>query len=534
MVLESITLSYHMSQTRPVNTTTTVPYRKYGRISELLKSRKYKQLNKASIEISRDTSLAIEEDGSVGKYEDVLYALEVSNTGDAEMLSCRPSVATYSDVSVAVDEIEEQTCLLKKSSPDNEPQAKDKKCSIPEVKVASEEVVVWHRGIPRSTESRPRAETGISIPQNLTSVSVEELLRWVLRGDAVVGTDTMDVFLLTFRKFIQAELVLAFVIQEYNRKESNVLMLRTKLQKRVLFFLKKWKSCYPEDFQGNSRLCIELRAFLTVITWDDPAKMLQCKPLLASLWDKNTMRREMGEVKTQGNIGYLRYNRVREEFILLSPAEMARQITEKDLKEFQSLKRVDLLNTASSMCFKLYANRVNKVVEWIVTSVIHCDKEKRRHHCIRKFIKLGKEFHSLGNYNGLFSVITGLAYPNITGLHAPWTEVGEKHISALDKLNKAAVVHKQCLLSNNDVQCTKDDVVLPSIGAFLNYVTECTPKDGTIGKLSSTQTVNFEVMKKLYTVIINLERYQNKDPKKLFKHAGLLKKPFKAWECRVF
>lgn len=119
----------------------------------------------------------------------------------------------------------------------------------------------------------------------------------------------------------------------------------------------------------------EFRSFLKIVSWDDPARIVHCKPLMSMLWGfcdvslevsflvtKAISQRKDVQSGDEDTCDYAKFNVVKFDIMVTSTSEVARELTEQDLQEFRSLTMMDLLNLCDSNSFRSFVARSNKVL----------------------------------------------------------------------------------------------------------------------------------------------------------------------------
>jgi len=283
-----------------------------------------------------------------------------------------------------------------------------------------------------------------------------------------------------------------------------------KIQMRVLVFLKRWLQGYPDDFHYDERLTMEIRSFLKIISWDDPARIMYCKPLLSMLWGFRDEHKT--PTFSYDMCDYTKFNTVDIDVMVMPPTEVAAKLTEQDRAEFSSLTMIDLLNLGESTTFRAFVARANKVSMWVVVSIIECQQVKLRVSIIKQFIKVAQELHKLKNYNGLSCIVTGLYYPNITGLHTAWEELDKRYSDMLEKFSQLLFSQKyRGPITRSKTPLNGKNTIIPSISTFVRNMMEHTILcDANKTQEKNIELVNFVEMKKIYELISDIRSYQIK------------------------
>jgi hypothetical protein len=120
-------------------------------------------------------------------------------------------------------------------------------------------------------------------------------------------------------------------------------------------------------------------------------------------------------------------------FMIISPENMALQITFTMGKYFMTMRASDFLNSKDSSNMHNIANYFDRLAYLVTTEILRVYGTKKKCECIKYFIDVAKELKKLNNFHGLMAVILGLNNKALSRLHDLWYKIKE-HKNVLDEL----------------------------------------------------------------------------------------------------
>jgi son of sevenless len=203
------------------------------------------------------------------------------------------------------------------------------------------------------------------------------------------------------------------------------------------------------------------------------------------------------------------------------PLEISRQISLIEFEMFEKIEPKECLNQSwnkgISYIFINQENRktkapnisslitwFNNLSKWVGTTIVKLTDENERVNAIKIFISIANSLKEINNFNGLFSIISGLSLAPIFRLKKTWEKLDKESKQTHQDLIQFTSNEKSFKTLRNYVR-VQTPPLLPYIGLYLTdltFIEDGNPKyiDGLI---------NFEKCRLFSNMIRNLQLYQN-------------------------
>ncbi|KAH3744162.1 Ras guanine nucleotide exchange factor Q [Pelomyxa schiedti] len=356
--------------------------------------------------------------------------------------------------------------------------------------------------------------------------TVPKLIEQLFTLSNIDATVYMDVFLLTYRSFTDANTVFdmllkAFVENDPSPEEQNdtnqqsSMVLKTKTRLRIVNVLKRWCDNFFHDFEGDDVLLDTYQNFI----------------------EANAFKKEIGILKTKLD-NKLAGARGPRAFIFSEPppppilpanvpkllitlddldaTELARQISLMEFDCLYSIQPKEFLSLGWSKKDKderspnllVMIRKFNAISNWVTTTIVREQNIKKRVIIIKRFVRLLDELLKLNNMNAIFEVSAGLGAASITRLKNTWAEVNA------DKLMlKTLGIVQQLTSPHGSFSYYRETIrkanppCIPYLGVYLSDLTFI--EEGNPDSLEGGY-VNFAKFKMVAAVIQEVQNYQQK------------------------
>jgi len=337
----------------------------------------------------------------------------------------------------------------------------------------------------------------------------------------------MQTFILTFRSFTDQKTLVDKLIERFNMPpprpdishEEFAIFKKEKLDKvrlRVTSTLKYWlESFYLFDF-AEEEMLKRFNEMVDVMEKSNSAALANMlKRTLEKVRGDINIGRVMTEVKCPDIMkpkkGF--FGKKKKFDILHYPLlEVARQITLLDYDIFVKIEPKECLNQSWNKEYRVIkAPNVNEMIQtfnklsnWVGTEIVQQEDLEKRAAVMEKMIELANHCKELNNFNGLFSVISGLNLASIFRLKNTWAAISEEHRNMYTELNKYISRDFNFRYIRNALKNVKPPCI-PYIGLYLTdltFIEEGNPK-------YINQKINFVRCRRFAEVIRDMQTYQN-------------------------
>lgn len=152
---------------------------------------------------------------------------------------------------------------------------------------------------------------------------------------------------------------------------------------------------------------------------------------------KSTSRRR----SSMGTKRQYSISRSNKESLFADPTVFALQMTAYELQMFKSIRSEELLNQSwnksdsetSAPNISKSIKHFNKLSSWVSREILTTEQTKDQIKKIERFILICRKLKSLGNYNGLMEIISGLSSVDVQRLMS-WKQLGEKYTNKFKKI----------------------------------------------------------------------------------------------------
>ncbi|KAJ3443842.1 ras guanine nucleotide exchange factor i-related [Anaeramoeba flamelloides] len=327
-------------------------------------------------------------------------------------------------------------------------------------------------------------------------------------------------FLQTYQSFTTPGKLLFKLLRRYqvpkkNMNEREYNDKKKKIQYRVCAVLKKWIEDHFSDF--TERLLLEISDFIdNRLIKDDRGNLAK---QLRFIINQQTSGKQNSKDKksyesapmpiTPKNIfsPKLELEHVDEE-------EIARQITLIDFKLFSQINSCEFLKLAwRNEKYKHRApnlialnKRFNDLTEWVVTTILQCDKLRKRTKVLIRFIKIAFNLRKLNNFQSFYSVLKGIEHSSIKRLRFTFEDLPRRFSDMLLDLSKLMSPENE-FSSYRDVLITANKPCLPFIDLILTDIEAIEQK-----YTDYVETlISFKKCLQISSIIEPLNEYQKKN-----------------------
>ncbi|KAH3756999.1 Ras guanine nucleotide exchange factor [Pelomyxa schiedti] len=335
-----------------------------------------------------------------------------------------------------------------------------------------------------------------------------------------VESQYLDIFLLTYRSYTDANTVLGMVIKAFDdntsteeevRDQSVSAQQRTVKKKttrlRICNVLRRWTDNYWHDFWDDSTLLETYKRFV------EANKEVQglLKPGLdkrLALGSAILQRSWVFSSEPPPPIVPSRAN-----FEEIDPVEMARQMSMQEFELYVNIQAKEMLSLSWSKKDKekrspnllAMIHRFNAVSNWTTATIVKEPDLRKRANIVRKFIRILEELYKLNNFNAVFEISAGLNSSAITRLKLTWAEVKET-TKTLEKM--ASVTAPTSSFANFRGHLHRaNPPCIPYLGVYLTDLTFI--EEGNNDTVENTY-VHFAKFRMVAAVIQEMQQYQQK------------------------
>ncbi|KAJ6246045.1 ras guanine nucleotide exchange factor i-related [Anaeramoeba flamelloides] len=327
-----------------------------------------------------------------------------------------------------------------------------------------------------------------------------------------------DAFVMTYQSFMKPEQLLAKLKQRYNvppkktnENDKDWLIMKDMIQVRVVSALNSWIKSGWADI--DNKLLYRLIDFIkTTIV---PTRKASGEKLIKLINDMKASKETSGTITIKDKIPevIIPKNLFRNDFTLLEvdEFEFARQFTLYIFELFQNIKPSELvteawskkgLRTKATNVLALI-NKFNEYSNYCATQIVQPLTVKDRVKMYARFLKIGKYFLEMNNFDSIMSTIGGYTNPAVKRLKKTLAEVPKnivKHFNEFKNLLK----HEQGYKDYRERLEKTEPPLVPYLGIFLTDITFISSgSPSTINGL-----INFSKRKLLYNVVSKIQDYQ--------------------------
>ncbi|KAJ6243994.1 ras guanine nucleotide exchange factor a [Anaeramoeba flamelloides] len=327
-----------------------------------------------------------------------------------------------------------------------------------------------------------------------------------------------DAFIMTYQSFMKPEQLLNKLKQRYNvppkkanENEKDWLVMRDMTQVRVVSALNSWIKSGWADI--DDKLLYRLIDFIkTTIVPDRKASGLKLIKLIDDMKAQKAIS-QLLNLKEQPPEVIIPKNLFRDDFSLLEVDELefARQFTLMISELFRNIKPSELVTEAwqkkglrsKATNVLTLINKFNEYSNYIATQIVHPEKAKDRAKMYARFLKIGKAFIDMNNFDSLMSTIAGYTNSAVKRLKLTIAEVPKNVTKYLIEF-KSILKHNQGYKEYRERLDKTEPPLVPYLGVFLTDITFISSgSPSTIDGL-----INFSKRKLLYNVVNKIQEYQ--------------------------
>ncbi|KAJ6243844.1 ras guanine nucleotide exchange factor a [Anaeramoeba flamelloides] len=327
-----------------------------------------------------------------------------------------------------------------------------------------------------------------------------------------------DAFIMTYQSFMKPEQLLNKLKQRYNvpPKKTNEnkrewIKERNTIQVRVVSVLKSWIKSGWADI--DEKLLYKLVDFIKTTIL--PEKKMAGSGLIKLINDMKASKETSGflTLTEQPPEVIVPKNLFRTDFTLLDvdEEEFARQFTLMVSELFRKIKPSELVTEAwqkkglraKATNVLTLINKFNEFSKHIATVIVQTENVKKRAKMYARFLKIGKSFLEMNNYDSLMSTIAGYTNSAVKRLKLTIAEVPKATAKLLLEY-KSILKHDQGYKEYRFRLDKTEPPLVPYLGVFLTDITFISSgSPSTIDGL-----INFSKRKLLYNVVNKIQEYQ--------------------------
>jgi hypothetical protein len=339
----------------------------------------------------------------------------------------------------------------------------------------------------------------------------------------------LHTFILTYRSFTNAHQLLDLLITRFNipppencTHEEFAEFKAEKLDKvrlRVISAIKYWlENFYVFDFENDAELRKKVDNFINIIQRSNGQAL---STMLSRTLDRVTSS-DSGVIQSKLKcppiltIKRTMFNKNKKFGVMDYPLqEVARQMTLIDFEHFAKIEPKECLNqswnkehrTTKAPNLNNMIQHFNRVSGWVGTEIVQCEDLEKRAKKMASFVELASMLEELNNYNGVFSVMSGLALAAIHRLKNTYNAMPEETRAEAAKLSQFLSRDLNFKFLRTKIKQQKPPLV-PYVGLYLTdltFIEEGSPK---YLERNDLKLINFDKCRKFASVIRDIQTYQ--------------------------
>ncbi|KCV67727.1 hypothetical protein H696_05835 [Fonticula alba] len=365
-------------------------------------------------------------------------------------------------------------------------------------------------------------------PRVIASASLNKLIER-LTDEKSHDMDFVKTILLTYHSFTTPAILLSKIIERYNvPRPANMAYddfdrnSRRLIHLRVVNVLKHWIEKYSSDFfdpksaDGFSQLAYDVARFArNILHADNPTHARMILQVLGRLKPSRTSDKQLPPAEPIAPASAPTAIASESKILRIfrhSPQDLAEHITATDFELFAQIKPAELLNQnwnradaeVRSANVLRVSRRFNRVVLWVVASILIKDKVRKRAERFAKLIEIAQRLYHLKNFSSVMAFIAGFNSAAISRLKWTRAELPGRHVRILEDLEQIMTAQSnykayRALLHNSSPP------LVPYIGVYLADLTFI--DDGNPNRVAGL--INIAKRRLDYSVISEIQMFQN-------------------------
>ncbi|KAJ6509054.1 ras guanine nucleotide exchange factor domain-containing protein [Mycena sanguinolenta] len=205
----------------------------------------------------------------------------------------------------------------------------------------------------------------------------------------------------------------------------------------------------------------------------------------------------------------------------IEPLELARQLTIKDSRLYQRIRSIDCLQriwdlgTENIDNIAVFTQTTNKILFWVVESILEKDDWRRRVGIVEQFISVADHCRTLNNFSSLAAITAGLDALPIRRLTRTWAQVSPRSTAQFD-VCKMIISSSKGFLTYRTMLKSALPPCVPFIGIYLSnlqYIVDGFPdnlpsREAKEGAGTTFDLVYFKKRQKISEFINEIKRWQ--------------------------
>eukprot|EP01103_Thecamoeba_quadrilineata_P020459 TRINITY_DN878_c0_g1_i1.p1 TRINITY_DN878_c0_g1~~TRINITY_DN878_c0_g1_i1.p1 ORF type:complete len:566 (-),score=122.75 TRINITY_DN878_c0_g1_i1:70-1767(-) len=356
----------------------------------------------------------------------------------------------------------------------------------------------------------------------IVSGTLDRLIESLADETYIQDQDYVKNFIITHQYFTTSEIFLKKLFDRFNmqipegvtgEQLENFERTRSFIRIRVINVVKKWVETCFSDFQTNPALLPSLHHHLDLIKDEHPNIVQFVRRTVDDMMNGDGAihnRQANGEVpRPRVSIEIDKKNEEDLRFFDFSSCEVARQLTLVESSLFRLIPKDEFLNKGFNdpkVAPNLHTmiNRFNLATAWIGSEILSVQDLRRRTAVLAKFLKIGKRYKDMNNFNGVMEIYSSLSLTPVSRLRQTWAGLSEKHRKIFAELEDL-VNPSNNYSKYRQIIKTVQPPVLPFQGV---YLTDLTFIEENTNRLTNG-LVNFDKMQMLGRLIDEVLYFQS-------------------------
>eukprot|EP01119_Soliformovum_irregulare_P004557 TRINITY_DN1560_c0_g1_i1.p1 TRINITY_DN1560_c0_g1~~TRINITY_DN1560_c0_g1_i1.p1 ORF type:complete len:1166 (+),score=383.87 TRINITY_DN1560_c0_g1_i1:136-3633(+) len=329
-------------------------------------------------------------------------------------------------------------------------------------------------------------------------------------------------FLLTYRSFTTPQHLMNLLITRYCVEFSPdqgisqadwVKNVQTPIRLRVFNVLKTWLMHHYGDFEADPGLPEKCKSFVETQMMDT---MRNCAVQLLKALER---RSDDGWISSPSHIKAPKPRLPKKvgsssgiTFLDLDPLEVARQLALIDFNLYKQIQPHECMgqpwnkpgSKENAPHVVEMIQRFNQMSGFVMTEILNTDKLKNRAAVLKMMIQIAKKSYKLNNFNGVFTVMSGLESSAVHRLKKTWKSIPKKNQQDYQDL-KALCTTRYSFKALREKIHTANPPIIPYLGVYLSDLTFI--EDGN-SDLIDGGLINFDKRRLLASVIAEIQQYQ--------------------------
>ena len=369
--------------------------------------------------------------------------------------------------------------------------------------------------VPESDRSSGSFLPQIDEEKQVKSGSVDQLINCLYTGD--FGNHYADIFLISYRSFTTKKILLSTLYIRYLDLQDHPDDESSKAGRlKIINFLKHWID-FNNDFDNDDELINSFFDFCDEISKNHTALAQQLEKKVKSKLEGGLRKGSLGFghnppesiLPTASNWNL----NLDVTFHDLSEVEIARQLCLLQQDLFKKVESWEFFGAAWTKpdkdikCPNLVnmAQNFNELSRFVSFQILSVPLLKDRAKVLRKWVVIARELRDLGNFNAVFSIISGLASASVYRLKKTFATLTRDKTRVYEELQKMTQPAKSWA-NYREVLKISNPPSIPYIGV---YQTDLVFLEDGSPTFSKNGDVNFQKSRLMAGIIKDIRQFQN-------------------------